>query len=63
MYQNLFYTRYRKWGKLLLNLSENKWFTANYQKDLAEMVQAKGAPLTNFLVTLMPLLEQYADQQ
>lgn len=38
---------YGKWGTLLLNIHENKWFTLNYQKELAAMVHAKGAPLTN----------------
>lgn len=38
---------FRKWGKLLFDLGENKWFSLNFQKELAMMVQAKGAPLTN----------------
>lgn len=38
---------YIKWSKLLLNSRENKWLTEHYLQEIATLVHAKGAPLTN----------------
>lgn len=38
---------YKKWGKLLLNFGENKWFTRGVQIEFASLVHSKGAPLEN----------------
>lgn len=38
---------YQRWSKLLLTFGENKWLTREFLQELAAIVHAKGAPLTN----------------